>query len=318
VAQARHVHDLALAEQAADPAVKVVVLGDLNDFEDSEAIQELTAGGDLERLWPRPLGPDDYSYNFNGVRQILDHVLLPPGLAQTGFRAVHVNTDFAAPAPEDTQVSVQRASDHDPLLVCLALTGAGRHRIYLPALAHRPAAVEPTALPSATPRPVEPSPTPLRPTTVPPASVTPLRTPGGATPSPSPTPGAATPGATATPGALPRFPVEIVPPIFYDGVKGQSEPDEYVEIRNASAETVDLTGWHLISIQGNQVYRFPDLFRMGAGQVCRVYTNEDHPDHCGLNWRWGQGIWRNAGDKAELRNASGLLIDAWCYGDRCP
>jgi hypothetical protein len=60
---------------------------------------------------------------------------------------------------------------------------------------------------------------------------------------------------------------------------------------------------------------------MTAGQRCRVYTNEDHPEHCGLNWRSGSGIWNNGGDKAELRNASGHLIDHKCYGDRegeCP
>jgi hypothetical protein len=112
--------------------------------------------------------------------------------------------------------------------------------------------------------------------------------------------------------------VQIVPPIFYDGVEGSNEPDEYVEIQNVSVQEVDLTGWHLISVQGNQVYNFPDLVRMAPGRVCRVYTDKIVAEHCGLSWHSSQGVWRNAGDMAELRNASGLLIDAWCYGNGCP
>jgi hypothetical protein len=56
---------------------------------------------------------------------------------------------------------------------------------------------------------------------------------------------------------------------------------------------------------------------MAAGQACRVYTDEDHPEHCGLNWgRSTQPVWANTGDKAELRDAAGALSDWFCYGDR--
>jgi hypothetical protein len=127
------------------------------------------------------------------------------------------------------------------------------------------------------------------------------------------------PTPTSSAGSPPRSPLKLLS-IFPDG-DGRAEPDEYVEFRNVSGDEVDLTGWHLVSVQGNQVFSFPAGKRIASGQTCRLYTNEDHAEHCGINWRSGQAIWANAGDKAELRNAGGLLVDHLCYGDRvgqCP
>jgi len=102
--------------------------------------------------------------------------------------------------------------------------------------------------------------------------------------------------------------------IFYDGQKGRAEPDEYVELSNLGSMPVDLSGWHLISAAGNQRYDFPSGFTLEPDQVCRVYTNEDHPDWCGLKWGEATAVWRNEGDKVELYDANGVLVDEFSYG----
>jgi hypothetical protein len=158
----------------------------------------------------------------------------------------------------------------------------------------QPLPTAPPTLPAATATPAPASPTvPAATTAPPPATLTP------------------TPGV----GGPPRTPLRI-DRLFYDGDEPRTEGDEYVELTNVSDAPVTLTGWRLISVQGNQIYRFPAGFAMSAGQTCRVYTNQSHPEHCGLNWgHGGSGIWRNDGDKAELRDAADRLIDHRCYGD---
>ena len=89
----------------------------------------LTAGGALTPLVTTLPENERYSYIFDGNAQVLDHILLSAHLAATalaGFDIVHVNAEFA---------DVNRASDHDPSLVRLAL--APDYRRYLP-LAAKP------------------------------------------------------------------------------------------------------------------------------------------------------------------------------------
>jgi len=53
--------------------------------------------------------------------------------------------------------------------------------------------------------------------------------------------------------------------------------------------------------------------QMTTGQVCRVYTNQSHPEWCGFNYSSGSAIWNNGGDCAYLRNSVGAAIDTRCY-----
>ena len=66
-----------------------------------------------------------------------------------------------------------------------------------------------------------------------------------------------------------------------DGAISPNEPDEWVEITNQGTVAQDLTGWHLDSERGaasGQVFHFPSGLVMQPGQVCRVYTDEVHPE----------------------------------------
>jgi predicted extracellular nuclease len=97
--------------KAIDPNARVVVAGDLNDFEYSTAVGKLTAAGlkDLPATLP---DAERYTYVYDGNSQVLDHILLSPSLAGTtyGYDVVHVNSEFAS-----------QLSDHEPQLVKLTL-----------------------------------------------------------------------------------------------------------------------------------------------------------------------------------------------------
>jgi predicted extracellular nuclease len=104
---------------AADRRAKVVVLGDLNDFEFSNTANTITSTGSLVDL-PRTLPQAErYSYVFQGNSEVLDHILLSKGLAFSPIPAcnclplfdydvVHVNSEFN-----------DQASDHEPQVVRL-------------------------------------------------------------------------------------------------------------------------------------------------------------------------------------------------------
>jgi predicted extracellular nuclease len=120
VAQADFVGALVAELKALEPSTPVVVAGDLNDFEESEALTHLTAGGRLVDLSRRPGGERPYSYVFQGLSQVLDYLLVDPALAGRvrEFRPVHVNVDFADPGPGSSGAAV-RASDHDPVVAVI-------------------------------------------------------------------------------------------------------------------------------------------------------------------------------------------------------
>jgi predicted extracellular nuclease len=88
-----------------DDEANVVVLGDLNDFEFSETMSHLTAGGVLHPLMSTLPQDERYSYVFDGNSQSLDHVVVSDTLFANpfSFDPVHVNAEFA-----------NQLSDHDP------------------------------------------------------------------------------------------------------------------------------------------------------------------------------------------------------------
>ncbi len=117
VAQARFVSDLLQQLRAANPQAEMLVLGDLNDFEDSLTLTTLTDASVLENLWATLPASERYGYIYLGVSQVLDHILATPRLraALVAFRPVHLNADFPHALHADP-ATPRRTSDHDPLL----------------------------------------------------------------------------------------------------------------------------------------------------------------------------------------------------------
>jgi predicted extracellular nuclease len=108
---------------AADHGAKIVVLGDINDFEFSQTIDIMVGSGanalvDLPRTLPVR---ERYSYVFEGNSQVLDQILISKALtlAPRGVKGpafdydiVHTNSEF-----------FDQDSDHDPQVVRLAIRG---------------------------------------------------------------------------------------------------------------------------------------------------------------------------------------------------
>ena len=104
--------------RSAEPARLLVVLGDLNDFEDSPPLAALYATGGLTNTWYTLPPEARYSYIYRGVSQILDHILIPPsGLSSLeAVGPLHYNADFPYKPYHDDDTVVWRTSDHDPVV----------------------------------------------------------------------------------------------------------------------------------------------------------------------------------------------------------
>ena len=117
-AQAPLVHSFVLSILARNLFAQTVVLGDLNDFQFSPALATVRTGRADGRGFPALVDLIDtlpanrrYTYVYQGVSQVLDHILLTPGSFLTGsvqYEVVHLNSEFAA-----------QTSDHDPQVVRL-------------------------------------------------------------------------------------------------------------------------------------------------------------------------------------------------------
>ena len=92
--------------QAIDHTARIVVLGDLNDFEFSPTTKALTAKGALRSLVHQLPAEERYTYLFQGNAQVLDQTLVSPAIRDADYDIVHVNTEFA-----------DQVSDHDPQVV---------------------------------------------------------------------------------------------------------------------------------------------------------------------------------------------------------
>ncbi|GAA2726643.1 lamin tail domain-containing protein [Actinocorallia aurantiaca] len=94
---------------ASSGKAKVVVLGDINDFQFSPVMTTLTGGGaDLFNLMGTLPENERYSYVFDGNSQALDHILVSPSIKGYSYGVVHINAEFS-----------DKASDHDPQVVHL-------------------------------------------------------------------------------------------------------------------------------------------------------------------------------------------------------
>ncbi|MBA2809998.1 endonuclease/exonuclease/phosphatase family protein [Streptomyces sp. KM273126] len=107
--QAAQVNTFVKQLLAVQPSARVVVLGDLNDFEFSGTLSTLTAGTGLTDLPATLPAGERYTYVYQGNSQVLDHILTSSALSSYDYDIVHTNAEFA-----------DRASDHDPQIVRLS------------------------------------------------------------------------------------------------------------------------------------------------------------------------------------------------------
>lgn len=117
----------------------VLLIGDFNSYTFEDPIRVLEARG-YRNLVSRWIGADAYSYVYNGEAGYLDHALASLPLA-SHVKAVHewhINADepialqytlaYKSAEQQNTYYApdAYRSSDHDPVLVDIALPGGGR------------------------------------------------------------------------------------------------------------------------------------------------------------------------------------------------
>lgn len=115
LAQAGAVADRIRRRLQSNSEARIIVLGDFNDYERSAPMAALTR---------EPLGLQNtalqipleqrYTYNFGGVSQLLDAILVSPALAPhvVSSGILHLNADYPAGWDDDLETGY-RSSDHD-------------------------------------------------------------------------------------------------------------------------------------------------------------------------------------------------------------
>lgn len=86
--------------------------------------------------------------------------------------------------------------------------------------------------------------------------------------------------------------------------------DEYFTIANNSDSNISLTGWKMVSIEGNQTYYFPDGFVLKSKTNVAVWSGGKgkHEPPSDLVWT-RKNIWNNKGDGGVLFDAQGNEVD---------
>lgn len=119
-------------------------------------------------------------------------------------------------------------------------------------------------------------------------------------------PAAPTAAALATP-----LPVRVRSGSVYIAAVNKAGKPETVVLTNGWSSAVDLSGWTLVSVRGNQRYGFPGGTVLEAGASITVYSGLGADAAGPLFWTTSN-MWNNSElDPAELYDASGGLVDRW-------
>jgi uncharacterized protein len=111
--QAQAVHDFVQQILAVKKDADVVVVGDLNDYQFSPALASLTTGTAdgtgpsilTDLITTLPID-QQYTYDYEGISEVLDHILVSSNVTAYTYQVVHVNSEYA-----------NQVSDHDPQLI---------------------------------------------------------------------------------------------------------------------------------------------------------------------------------------------------------
>lgn len=83
---------------------------------------------------------------------------------------------------------------------------------------------------------------------------------------------------------------------------------EWVEIKNETNDSINMTGWKIVSVRGNQTFVFPE-YVLDSGKVIRVGDSGKNSD-VAFHWLDGSGVWSNSNsDPAELYDSEEYLVN---------
>ena len=193
------------------------------------------------------------------------------------------------------------------LVLFTSAQAALTNRIYLPIIfnhATQTPSLTSTITPSATTTPTYTiTPTGTLPTPTPTRTTTPTYT---------GTPPTATPTRTITP-----TPTQTWLPGFYithiEHSPDFDEMDEWVAIKNASGQSVDMTGWILKNDHREpDIFIFPNFTLLNNRDV-QVWTKWGTDTSTDLYWKLDEPVWNQGSDCAYLRDADNVFITSVCY-----
>jgi uncharacterized protein (DUF736 family) len=92
-------------------------------------------------------------------------------------------------------------------------------------------------------------------------------------------------------------------------IKSISLTDEVVVIKNEGSTSVNMTGWKLVSVTGNQTFTFPAGYVLQPGATVKIISGRRAVGDGVSTLKWtGRYIWNNDGDPGVLYNAAGEKI----------
>ncbi|WP_233192860.1 DUF6359 domain-containing protein [Sporosarcina sp. P29] len=110
------IYDFIADVKEKNPHANIVSLGDFNDFQFADALK-IHEGELMTNLVNKVPEDDRYSYVYQGNSQVLDHILVSNNMVEEAeVDMLHVNADYTDMAG--------RASDHDPVMVQVALVSS--------------------------------------------------------------------------------------------------------------------------------------------------------------------------------------------------
>ncbi|MFS1511774.1 thermonuclease family protein [Chengkuizengella sp. SCS-71B] len=86
--------------------------------------------------------------------------------------------------------------------------------------------------------------------------------------------------------------------------------EEYITIMNNDSTDMDMTGWSVLSVEGDQRFDFPDSYTIKAGEAITIWSGDFSRGVWSIDLYWTeQNIWNNNGDPAQLINADNVIVD---------
>jgi len=131
--EAQFILSLAEGIRFTEVDANLIILGDLNDFPNSQPLSLLTGKGFLD-ITQNIDTSNRYTYIYHGISQVLDYILSNRAskIIPSVIIPIHINADYPYRLSSDA-TTFDRSSDHDPLLVQFSMPG---YRAYLPII-HR-------------------------------------------------------------------------------------------------------------------------------------------------------------------------------------
>ncbi|KIL46675.1 hypothetical protein KP77_28020 [Jeotgalibacillus alimentarius] len=91
-------------------------------------------------------------------------------------------------------------------------------------------------------------------------------------------------------------------------ITGKNLDTEVVTIENQGSTDVSMSGWTLVSVEGNQTYTFPDDYVLSAGASVQIVSGNGATAGANRLLWTGAYIWNNDGDAAQLIDPDGNVV----------